>query len=55
MMVPFDSTVAKKIHSRSELERETERLPLVERHIEQLEAMRRARLLDPRTVTEPAM
>ena len=37
---------------KSELERETERLALVERQIEQLEATRRARLLDPRTEAE---
>jgi transposase len=37
---------------KSELERETERLVLVERQIEQLEATRRARLRDPRTEAE---
>jgi transposase len=37
---------------KSELERETERLALVERQIEQLEATRRARLLEPRTEAE---
>jgi transposase len=37
---------------KAELERERERLALVERQIEQLEATRRERLLDPRTKAE---
>jgi transposase len=37
---------------KSELERETERLALVERQIGQLEAARRERLLSPRTEAE---
>lgn len=37
---------------KSELERETERLALVERQIERLQATRRARLRDPRTEAE---
>ena len=37
---------------KAELERERERLALVERQIEQLEATRRERLLDPRTEAE---